>query len=160
MPRRDAGSSTTRLSRRGAMAVAATAAGAALGVDRGLAREQSATPLADAVPPDFKVVLHAAQADHWLYVQSNFDNLQHEWPEARLRVVVDGNAVNSLLGHSDLTSALETAIAGGLELYICPNALHEHGIAETEIPLAANFSLGGVLALVLAHQEGYVYVKP
>jgi len=142
------------------LAATAAAGAAAFGVDRGLAQEQSATPAADTVPPDFKVVLHAAEADHWLYVQSNFDNLQHEWPEARLRVVVDGNAVNSLLDHSDLTTALETAIAGGLELYICPNALHEHGIAEAEIPLAANFSLGGVVALVLAHQDGYVYVKP
>lgn len=150
------------LTRRDAVKLAAVAAGPGAALTAAPARvaAQDATPTATEVSPDFKVVLHAAQADHWLYVQSNVENLQHEWPRARLRLVVDGNAVSSLQGKSSLTTALETAIAAGLVLHICPNALREHGIAEAEIPLAANFSFGGVVALVLAHQEGFVYVKP
>ena len=39
-------------------------------------------------------------------------------------------------------------------------ALHEHEIDPGTIPTFAQTSLGGVVALVLAHQEGFVYVKP
>jgi intracellular sulfur oxidation DsrE/DsrF family protein len=105
-------------------------------------------------------VLHAAQADHWVYVQSNIRNLQEEWTEARIRVIVDGNAVSALVGESDLTTALADAIAKGLQLYICPNALREHGIPIDQVRLDADVELGGVIALVLANQDGYVYVKP
>jgi intracellular sulfur oxidation DsrE/DsrF family protein len=140
--------------------LAATAGTALAAAIQHEAAAQDATPAARAVPPDFKVVLHAAQADHWVYVRSNVRNLQAEWPQARVRVVVDGNAVSALAGESDLTAALSDAIAKGLELYICPNALREHGIPAAEVRLDADLELGGVIALVLAHQEGFVYVKP
>ena len=145
------------LSRRRAVAVAALAAGLTAGGPRLAAQE--ATPTSD-VPADFKVVLHAAQADHWVYVQSNVENVMRDWPAARVRVVVDGNAVSSLLGESHLTTALATAIDDGLELYICPNALAEHGIPADAISLRANLELGGIIALVAAHNDGFVYVKP
>ena len=48
----------------------------------------------------------------------------------------------------------------GVQLQVCPNALHEHGIDPATIPSFAQTSLGGVVALVLAQQEGFVYVKP
>lgn len=146
--------------RRAVQLAAATGAGLAAASNWRRTAAQDATPAAADVPSDFEVVLHAAQADHWVYVQSNIRNLIHEWPRARLRVVVDGNAVSSLVGDSDLTAALAEAIAHGLELFICPNALREHGIPTAQIRLDANFDLGGVIALVQAHQDGYVYVKP
>src|SRR5215217_7213132 len=49
----------------------------------------AATP---AIPADFKVVLHAAEVENWPYVLSNLKNLTQEWPQAQLRVVVDGSA--------------------------------------------------------------------
>lgn len=145
------------LSRRRAVGVAALAAGLAAGGSKSVAQE--ATPTAG-VPADFRVVLHAAQADHWVYVQSNVENVMRDWPAAQVRVVVDGNAVSSLVGESHLTTSLADAIAGGLELFICPNALAEHGISADAISLDANLSLGGIIALVAAHNDGYVYVKP
>jgi intracellular sulfur oxidation DsrE/DsrF family protein len=116
----------------------------------------AATPT---IPADFKVVLHAAEVQHWPYVLSNLRNLTQEWPQARLRVV-DGSAVTSLQGTNNLTKELAQLADVGVELQICPNALHEHGIDPGTIPTFAQTSLGGVVALVLAHHEGFVYVKP
>jgi intracellular sulfur oxidation DsrE/DsrF family protein len=118
-----------------------------------------ATP---AIPADFKfkVVLHAAEVENWPYVLSNVKNLTQEWPQAQLRVVVDGSAVSSLQGTNNLTRELAQLAEVGVQLQVCPNALHEHEIDPGTIPTVAQTSLGGVVALVLAHQEGFVYVKP
>ena len=122
---------------------------------------QEATPAATpAVPPDFKVVLHAAEEQNWPYVLSNLRNLTAEWPQARLRVVVDGSAVFTLQGENVLTTELAKVAAAGVEVQVCPNALREHQIDPATIPAYATTNLGGVVALVLANQEGYVYVKP
>jgi uncharacterized protein len=115
---------------------------------------------APAIPADFKVVLHAAEIQNWPYVLSNLRNLTQEWPRAQLRVVVDGSAVTSLQGTNNLTTELTQLAGGGVQLQVCPNALHEHGIDPGSIPSFAQTGLGGVVALVLAHQEGFVYVKP
>jgi len=112
------------------------------------------------IPPDFKVVLHAAEVQNWPYVLSNLRNLTQEWPRAQLRIVVDGSAVTSLQGTNNLTTELAQFNTAGVELQVCPNALREHGIDPATIPAFAQTSLGGVVALVLAHQEGFVYVKP
>ena len=117
----------------------------------------AATPM---VPADFKVVLHAAEVENWPYVLSNLKNLTQEWPQAQLRVVVDGSAVTSLQGANNLTTELAQLAAIGVELQVCPNALREHRIDLDTIPTYAQTRLGGVVALVLAHQEGLVYVKP
>ena len=117
----------------------------------------AATP---AIPADFKVVLHAAEVENWPYVLSNLKKLTQEWPRAQLRVVVDGSAVTSLQGANNLTTELEQLAQAGDQLQVCPNALHEHGIDPGTIPTYAQTNLGGVVALVLAHHEGFVYVKP
>ena len=119
--------------------------------------DPAATPV---VPPDFKVVLHAAEEQHWVYVLSNLRNLTQEWPHAHLRVVVDGTAVYTLQGENNLTTELATMAAAGVEVQVCPNALREHQIDPATIPAYATITLGGVVALVVAHHEGYVYVKP
>src|SRR4051812_32378390 len=117
----------------------------------------AATPT---IPPDFKVVLHAAEVQNWPYVLSNLRNLTQEWPQAQLRVVVDGSAVTSLQGTNNLTTELAQLNAAGVELQVCPNALHEHEIDPATMPAFAQTTLGGVVALVLAYHEGFVYVKP
>ena len=119
-----------------------------------------AGPAPPAIPADFGVVLHAAEAQDWPYVLSNLRNLTQEWPRARLRVVVDGSAVTGLQGANDLTTEFARLAAAGVQLQVCPNALHEHGIDPGTIPAFAQTSLGGVVALVVAHREGFVYVKP
>lgn len=157
------GLSESGLSRRGALRglgwTVAAAAGMAEFGRSSLA--QDATPDAAAeVPPDFKVVLHAAQEQHWHYVLSNLKNLTREWPRAHLRVVVDGSAVVNLQGTNNLTHELAGLIDQGIELDICPNALKEHKIDPADTPFEAYVGLGGVVALVVASREGYVYVKP
>jgi intracellular sulfur oxidation DsrE/DsrF family protein len=113
-----------------------------------------------AIPADFKVVLHAAEVQNWVYVLSNLRNLTQEWPQAQLRVVVDGSAVTSLQGTNNLTTEFAKFAAAGVQLHVCPNALHEHGIDPGTIPSYAQTNLGGVVALVLAQHEGFAYVKP
>jgi intracellular sulfur oxidation DsrE/DsrF family protein len=126
-----------------------------------LAMAQDATPAGESsVPPDFRVVLHVSRIDHWPYVLSNIDNLQRDWPRATIRVVVDGTGVYSLQGPSDIVVALTKAYADGLQLNVCPNALREHNIAVASVPAFANTSLGGVVALVAAQRDGFVYIKP
>jgi intracellular sulfur oxidation DsrE/DsrF family protein len=117
----------------------------------------AATP---AIPPDVKVVLHAAEVQHGPYVLSNLRNLTQEWPQAQLRVVVDGSAVTSLQGTNNLTTEFAQFAEAGVKLQVCPNALREHGIDPATIPAFAQTSLGGVVALVLAQHEGFAYVKP
>lgn len=152
--------SDNTLTRRGAVRISGAALAAAAGMAASVTQAaQEATPAAD-VPPDFKVVLHAAQEQHWLYVLSNLKNLTAEWPHAHLRVVVDGSAVNSLQGENNLTAELQRMAAAGVELQVCPNALREHDIDLATIPSFARTNLGGVVALVQAHNEGFVYVKP
>ncbi len=87
-------------------------------------------------------------------------NLTQEWPQAQLRVVVDGSAVASLQGANNLTTELAQLAEAGVQLQVCPNALHEHGIDPGTIPTFAQTNLGGVVALVLAQHEGFAYVKP
>lgn len=122
---------------------------------------QDATPAATpAVPDDFRVVLHAGQEQNWPYVLSNLKNLTAEWPNARIRVVVDGSAVYTLQGSSDQLTELAAAAEAGVEVHVCPNALREHQIDPASIPSYALTDLGGVVALVQAQLEGFAYVKP
>lgn len=150
---------TQSLSRRELTAgIGAAAAGAI--VPR-VATAQEATPAeAESVPPDFRVVLHVSTIDHWPYALSNIDNMQHDWPRATVRVVVDGTAVYSLQGQNDVVAALTRAHASGLELAVCPNALREHNVAVASVPPFASTALGGVVALVAAQRAGFVYIKP
>jgi intracellular sulfur oxidation DsrE/DsrF family protein len=156
------------LTRRGALGHV----GAALAVASGIAglnqvaaaaQDAPSTPAAatsDPVPPDFKVVFHAAQSQHWPYILSNLRNLTQEWPQAQLRVVVDGSAVYPLQGQNAITDELAKMQAAGVELEVCPNALREHQIDPSTIPTYASTSLGGVVALVQAVHEGFTYIKP
>jgi uncharacterized protein len=121
-----------------------------------LASAQAATPES---PGDFKVVLHASQESHWIYILSNLKNLEQDQPQAKLRVVVDGTAVYTLVGENSVTNEL-TKLSPGFELQVCPNALREHQIEPASIPSFATTNLGGIVALVLANQEGFIYVKP
>ena len=156
--------STAALSRRGALRRLGTAAAGAVGatvLGRMMGTAQEATPAATSdLPPDFKVVLHVSEEQHWAYARSNLANLTHDWPRARIRVVVDGSAVYTLQGDNDLTAGLAAAAAAGVEFQVCPNALREHGIDPSTIPAFAQVKLGGVVALVAAQHEGYAYVKP
>ena len=159
---RDGGWSRRRALRSGGAAVV-TAVGMTHQARGSAAQTPAAAPAGAAtptIPADFKVVLHAAEVQNWPYVLSNLKNLTDEWPQAQLRVVVDGSAVTSLQGENNLTTELAQFAAIGVQLQVCPNALREHRIALDTVPDYAQTSLGGVVALVLAHQEGFVYVKP
>jgi intracellular sulfur oxidation DsrE/DsrF family protein len=147
--------------RRGVLA-AGMVAGVAQAATSALAQgdDASATPADASIPADFKVVLHAAEVENWEFALSNLRNLTTDWPQARLRVVVDGSAVTVLQGENNLTTELGTMAAKGVRVQICPNALHEHYIDPAMVPSYAQTSLGGVVALVLAQHEGYAYVKP
>jgi intracellular sulfur oxidation DsrE/DsrF family protein len=141
--------------------VAAIPAVAAGRDDAPRAQEQAeATPATAIVPPDFKVVFHAAEAENWPFVLSNLRNVTRDWPQAQIRVVVDGSAVLGLQGANRLTDELAEIAAKGVAMQVCPNALAEHAIDPATIPPFASTALGGVVALVAAQHEGYAYIKP
>jgi intracellular sulfur oxidation DsrE/DsrF family protein len=161
-PRRDAAWSRRRALQSAGAAVV-TAAGIVEHAQSAAAQSPTGSPAVAATPAilaDFKVVLHAAEVENWPYVLSNLKNLTQEWPRAQLRVVVDGSAVTSLQGTNNLTTELAQLAGAGVQLQVCPNALHEHGIDPDTIPSYAQTNLGGVVALVLAQHEGFAYVKP
>jgi intracellular sulfur oxidation DsrE/DsrF family protein len=163
MTKLDSSSEAFGVSRRDAVRRGVLAAGLAAGAGRigaPAAAEASATPSAASLPDDFKVVLHAAEIDHWTFVVSNLRNLTQEWPRARLRVVVDGSAVTALQGENNLTRDLGEMVEKGVVVQVCPNALRDQGIDAASVPAYAQTTLGGVVALVLAQHEGYAYVKP
>src|SRR5215212_57764 len=148
---------------RSAGAALVTAVGLAEHAPGAMAQDPAGSPAAAAtptIPADFKVDLHAAEVQNWQYVLSNLRNLTQEWPQAQLRVVVDGSAVTSLQGTNNLTTELAQLAGAGVQLQVCPNALHEHAIDPGTIPSYAQTNLGGVVALVLAQHEGFAYVKP
>lgn len=135
--------------------------GVGVAASGGTALAQGATPPATpTVPEDFRVVLHAGQEENWPYVLSNLKNLTAEWPNAQIRVVVDGSAVYTLQGSSDQLTDLAAAAAAGVVVHVCPNALKEHQIDPASIPSYALTNLGGVVALVQAQRDGFAYVKP
>jgi intracellular sulfur oxidation DsrE/DsrF family protein len=139
----------------GTLGLGAAAVGALAESSR-LAAAQEATP---AAPSTFKVVLHASQESHWAYILANLRNLEESHPQAKLRVVADGTSVYTLVGENSITNEL-TKLAAGFEFQVCPNALQEHQIDPSTIPSFASTSIGGVVALVVANQDGFVYVKP
>jgi intracellular sulfur oxidation DsrE/DsrF family protein len=133
----------------------------AIGLNAASVAAQDASPTAiPDVPDDFKVVLHAAEEQNWAYVLSNLDNLTAEWPNASLRVVVDGTAVYTLASDNDLSDHLGQLAMAGVEVHVCPNALKEHKIDPSEIGSYAMTDLGGVVALVQAMNQGFHYIKP
>lgn len=157
MTARDGNARTVSFSRRGVAAGLAASGVTGFGA---VAAAQEATPSPAPVPPDFKVVLHASEPTHWTYVLSNLTNLTAQWPKAQIRVVVDGTAVYGLQGTTDVTAKLAPLAEAGVELQVCPNALHEHGIDPKTMPSYAQITLGGVVALVAAQRDGYAYIKP
>ena len=150
---------TRRSALRGIGGTMAATAGIAARRPNAAMAQVEGTPVA-MLPPDFKVVFHASEPQHWPYVISNLRNVSHDWPRARLRVVVDGSAVLGLQGKNRLTDRLAEAAAKGVEFQVCPNALAEHAIDPATIPPFATTALGGVVALVAAQHDGYAYVKP
>lgn len=133
----------------------------AVGLNAASATAEDASPTAiPDVPDDFKVVLHAAEEQNWAYVLSNLDNLTAEWPNASLRVVVDGTAVYALASDNDLSDHLGQLAMAGVEVHVCPNALKEHKIDPSKIGSYARTDLGGVVALVQAMNQGFHYIKP
>jgi intracellular sulfur oxidation DsrE/DsrF family protein len=126
-------------------------------------RTQESTPAASGrpeIPPDFKVVLHVAEPDRWPETLSNLSNLAQEWPQAQLRVVVDGSAVLALQGENHVTKELAKVVSAKVQVQVCPNALRDQGVDPATIPAYAHTALGGVVALVVAQHDGFAYVKP
>lgn len=155
---------STRPTRRAAIrsgSAALVAAAGIAGLRAGAIAQDAATPEATPdIPPDFKVVLHAAQVQNWPFVLSNLRNLADQWPRAHVRVVADGSAVVGLQGENVLTRELADLSGKGVEVRVCPNALHDQGIPRDAVPAFVEIRFGGVVEMVIAQREGFAYVKP
>jgi intracellular sulfur oxidation DsrE/DsrF family protein len=131
MDKQQTGDQESRVTRRlalGQIGVGVAGAASMIAVGRSTAAQEATPEPVRDVAPDFKVVLHVGQGQNWPYVLSNLRNLTAEWSEAHLRVVVDGDAVLLLSGWNAITDELDTLVETGVELHVCPNALHEHKV--------------------------------
>ena len=97
-----------------------------------------------------KLVLHVDQADRWPAALNNLTNLNHDYPEAEIRVVVNGAGVYAFLGSTDLTTKLTEASGRQVAFEVCANALREHAIDPAILPGWARVVPAGVVALAEA----------
>ena len=151
----------TELSRRSALRVGA--AGLAAGVATAAARSAEGQPAATSAPAPktpLRIVLHVSDADGWPPAFSNLRNLVARYPDAKLRLVVDGGGVYLLAGKNDMTPLFAKYAADGVEFQACHNALTEKKIDPASMPAGVKIVPAGVVALAEAQRDGYAYVKP
>lgn len=141
------------LSRRAALGMGA--AGAVVAA----AQAAQAQPAAGSAGP-LKIVFHVSDPDGWAPALSNVRNMKAQYPDALLRVVVDGGGVYMLAGRSDVTPEFARFAAAGVEFQACHNALHEKKIDPAAVPPGVKVVPAGVVALAQSQRDGYAYIKP
>lgn len=107
-----------------------------------------------------KLVLHVDQADRWSAALGNVENLTRDYPDARVRMVVNGSAVYPLAGANDLAERIAEYAGKGVTFQVCANSLRSHAVPRASLPDSAVIVPAGVVALAQAQEEGFAYVKP
>ena len=110
--------------------------------------------------PALKLVLHVDQADRWPAALGSVQNLIRDYPNAAVRVVVNGTAFYPLAGNNDLTERIAGYAGQGVTFQVCANSLRSHAVPQPSLPDGAVLVPAGVVALAEAQAEGFAYVKP
>src|ERR1035437_645691 len=106
---------------------------------------------------ELKLVLHVDQADHWPTAFGNLNNLTRDYPDAEIRVVVNGAGIYAFVGQSDLRETFDQFVASGVTFQVCHNALKEHHVEPTALPDFANVVPARVVALAEAQRDRFAY---
>ena len=109
---------------------------------------------------ELKIVLHVDQADHWPATFGNLNNLTRDYPDAKIRLVINGAGIYALTSRSDLLEKLEKFSDLHVAMQACRNALKEHHIDPDTLPDFVEIVPAGIVALAQAQQEGFAYIKP
>ena len=152
---------TTPVSRRSALRVGA--ASLAAGLVAGAAVRADAQPAPAPSSPakgPLKIVFHVSDPDGWAPALSNVRNMVAQYPDAKLRLVVDGGGIYLLAGPSDMTPLFAKLAAAGVEFQACHNALREKKIDPASVPPGVKVVPAGVVALAESQRDGYAYIKP
>ena len=107
-----------------------------------------------------KIVFHVSDPDGWAPALSNVRNMVAQYPDAKLRLVVDGAGIYLLAGANDMTPLFAKLAADGVEFQACHNALREKKIDPTSVPPGVKVVPAGVVALAESQRDGYAYIKP
>ena len=83
-----------------------------------------------------------------------------QYPDAKLRLVVDGAGIYLLAGASDITPLFARLAADGVEFQACHNALREKKIDPASVRPGVKVVPAGVVALAESQRDGYAYIKP
>ena len=150
---------TAPVSRRSALRVGAgsLAAGLVAGAAARADAQPAAAPSSPAKGP-LKIVFHVSDPDGWAPALSNVRNMVAQYPDAKLRLVVDG--VYLLAGVNDTTPLFAKLAADGVEFQACHNALREKKIDPASVPAGVKVVPAGVVALTESQRGGYAYIKP
>jgi hypothetical protein len=130
------------------------------GLAVGLAASAALGAEAQPTRSPLKIVFHVSDADGWGPALSNVKNMVAQYPDAKLRLVVDGGGVYLLAGKSDMTPLFARYAADGVEFQACHNALREKKIDPASVPAGVKVVPAGVVALAESQREGYAYIKP
>ncbi len=97
---------------------------------------------------ELKIVLHAPTPGALTRARSNATNLRNAEPNAQIRIVANGEAINQAVAERD---------AGTDEcLVLCNNSLKKKAL---EAPEGIEVTTAGILLLAQLQQEGWIYIR-
>lgn len=97
---------------------------------------------------ELKIVLHAPTPGALARARSNAMNIQKSQPNAQVRIVANGEAIEEAVSKRD---------AGTDEcLVLCSNSLRKH---DLDAPDGVEVTTAGVLLLAQLQQDGWIYIR-
>ena len=81
--------------------------------------------------------------------------------DIKMSLVANAKAVKKLVkGNFDIESRIKEAVASGLEVKVCQNAINKHGIKAEDLFDCCTVVSAGILEIVNLKNSGYCYIKP
>lgn len=105
------------------------------------------------------VIFHIDDIEKWPIMISNVKNFRKEIPNGKIEVLVNGEAVESLMIHSPVTISVLTELPE-VEIVVCQNSLNQRKIINEDLQPQLMKVSSGVVELVQKQVGGYVYIKP
>lgn len=111
----------------------------------------------------YKVVFHlnAGQPELQAKALANVANLLNEMPDARVELVVQGDALDLVVGtRSSAPEQTARLQARGVTVAACANTMRAQGVEPGALLPGVVVVTSGVGELVRRQQEGWAYIKP
>lgn len=116
-----------------------------------------------------KICFHVDESARWPVALGNVANTLKAFREAprkgeKIAIVVNAEAVRQLTVEGARAAGLEEAfcdaIAGGVRIEACLNALTGHGIEEEDLLPGVLVIPAGIIALAEKQSQGFAYIRP